>query len=112
MTDSSEATRSGDLRGPDVDRWLLVVGMGLAVFMAQLDTSIVTVALPIIESDLNSSTTVSQWVVLAYLVPVIALTLPAGRWLDGVGERRPCWGRFPDSPWPVSPLVSHRPWPP
>jgi MFS family permease len=70
------------------NRWLLVVGVGLIVFMVQLDASIVTVALPAIQSDFHTTPSVSEWVVLGYLLPVIALLLPSGRWLDGVGKRR------------------------
>jgi len=66
------------------DRWLLVAGTGLAVFMAQLDTSIVAVT---IQADLGGPTSTAQWVVLGCLVPVVALTLSAGRWLDQVGQR-------------------------
>lgn len=69
------------------DRWLLVAAAGLAVFMAQLDSTIVAVALPTIEAELGTPTALTQWVVLGYLLPLIALTLPSGRWLDRVGTR-------------------------
>ena len=69
------------------DRWWLVVAVGLAVFMAVLDMSVVNVALPVIESDFGTTTSVSEWVVLGYLLPLISLALPSGRWLDGVGWR-------------------------
>jgi MFS family permease len=69
------------------DRWWLVVSAGLAVFMAVLDMSVVNVALPMIESDFGTTTSVSEWVVLGYLLPLISLALPSGRWLDTVGRR-------------------------
>jgi MFS family permease len=69
------------------NRWWLVAAAGLAVFMAQLDTTIVNVALPAIEAELGTSTSVTQWVVLGYLVPAIVLALPGGRWLDRVPAR-------------------------
>lgn len=69
------------------DRWWLVVAVGLAVFMAVLDMSVVNVALPVIESDFGTTTGVSEWVVLGYLLPLISLALPSGRWLDTVGRR-------------------------
>lgn len=67
--------------------WWPVVGCGLVVFMATLDTSIVAVALPALERDFGVRTSATEWVVLGYLLPLIALTLPAGRWLDRTGPR-------------------------
>jgi MFS family permease len=71
----------------EVDRWSLVVAAGLAIFMAQLDTTIVLVALPAIAEDLELPRGAAQWVMLSYLVPLIALSLRAGRWVDRVGLR-------------------------
>ncbi len=69
------------------DQWWLVVAAGLAVFMASVDMSIVNVALPAIERDFAIATSVTEWVVLAYLLPLAGLALPSGRWLDSVGRR-------------------------
>jgi MFS family permease len=69
------------------NRWSLVVAVGLAVFMAQVDASIVNVALPTIQRDFGVHPDFSQWVILGYLLPVVALVVPAGRWLDTVGKR-------------------------
>jgi NAD(P)H:quinone oxidoreductase type IV len=66
----------------------VVVAAGLVILMAQLDATIVTVALPTIGHDLHAPTTVAEWIALAYVVPLIALTLPAGRWLDRVSHGR------------------------
>ncbi|MBB4912603.1 MFS transporter [Actinophytocola algeriensis] len=59
------------------DRWGLVVAASLAIFVAQLDATIVNVALPSI-----ADAAVGQWVVLGYLMPIIGLALCAGRWVD------------------------------
>jgi MFS family permease len=75
---------------PRVDRrtdWLLVAATGVAVFMAQLDATVLNVALPTIEREFGIGTSLTQWIVLGYVVPIIALSLPSGRWLDGVGQR-------------------------
>ncbi|MQA95082.1 MAG: hypothetical protein GEV11_10705 [Streptosporangiales bacterium] len=52
------------------DRWWLVAAAGLAVFMASVDMSIVNVTLPVIERDLKIPTSMTEWVVLAYLLPL------------------------------------------
>ncbi|MFL5560818.1 MAG: MFS transporter [Gemmatimonadaceae bacterium] len=75
------------IRGQRPNRWWLVVASGLAVFMGMLDTSVVNVALPVIERGFGTRTSLSQWVVLGYLLPLIALALPSGRWLDRGGHR-------------------------
>ena len=69
------------------NRWWLVVGAGLAVFMVALDASIVNVALPTIGRDFRSPAALTQWTILGYLLPAVALVLPAGRWLDRNGRR-------------------------
>lgn len=69
------------------NRWWLVAATGLAVFMAVLDMTIVNVALPVIEQDFGTTTSVTEWVVLGYAIPMVALALPSGRWLDQVGRR-------------------------
>ena len=67
------------------NQWGLVVAAGLATFLAQLDTTIVTVALPYLAEDLQAEVGTTQWVMLAYLVPVIALSLTSGQWVDRIG---------------------------
>ena len=69
------------------DRWWVVLAAGAVVFMATLDASVVVVALPALQHELGITTALGQWVLLGYLVPVIAVTLPAGRWIDRVGLR-------------------------
>src|SRR3954447_20758162 len=56
--------------------------------MAQLDTTIVTVALPSIQVALGAAPTLAEWVMLGYVVPLLALTLLSGRWVGSVGVSR------------------------
>ncbi|MGW7790561.1 MFS transporter [Streptomyces tricolor] len=72
---------------PDGDRWLPVAVAGLLSFVAMLDMNIVNVALADIADGLHVSAATAQWAVLGYQLPVVALLLPAGRWLDGTGTR-------------------------
>ncbi|AJC60093.1 MFS transporter [Streptomyces sp. 769] len=69
------------------DRWALVAVSGVLAFVAMLDMNIVNVALADIADGLQVSTATAQWAVLGYQLPVVALLLPVGRWLDGVGLR-------------------------
>lgn len=69
------------------DRWLLVAVAGLLSFVAMLDMNIVNVALADIADGLHVSAATAQWAVLGYQLPVIALLLPVGRWLDEAGTR-------------------------
>ncbi|MFD7612776.1 MFS transporter [Streptomyces sp. NPDC059828] len=69
------------------DRWILVGVAGLLAFVAMLDMNIVNVALAAISGDLRVPAATVQWVVLGYQLPVVALLLPVGRWLDGSGRR-------------------------
>ncbi|MFI1104981.1 MFS transporter [Streptomyces melanogenes] len=73
---------------PDTqDRWSLVAVAGLLSFVAMLDMNIVNVALADISSGFDVSAATAQWAVLGYQLPVVALLLPVGRWLDTVGAR-------------------------
>ncbi|MBO1337483.1 MFS transporter [Streptomyces sp. VRA16 Mangrove soil] len=56
--------------------------------MIILDGSIVTVALPAIQSDLNFTSTGLSWVVNAYLIAFGSLLLLAGRLGDLIGRKR------------------------
>lgn len=82
---SSRWPDRGTARAPD--RWWLVLAAALAVFMAQLDMYVVNAALPVIGADFDTPASTIEWVVLGYLLPLVALTLPTGRWLDQVGNR-------------------------
>ncbi|CDR01926.1 MFS transporter [Streptomyces iranensis] len=91
--DASGAERRGDVpeRPGDAsgvhDRWLLVSVAGVLSFVAMLDMNIVNVALADISEGLGVSAAAAQWVVLGYQLPVVALLLPVGRWLDDMGVR-------------------------
>jgi DHA2 family multidrug resistance protein-like MFS transporter len=67
--------------------WSAVTALGVAVFMAAIDLTIVAVALPAMGASFSVGPAQAQWVILAYNLPMIALMLPAGRWVDGVNRR-------------------------
>jgi MFS family permease len=71
----------------DRTRWLAVIAIGLSIYMATLDMTIVATALPTIGHTLDSSATGTQWLLVAYNLPMIGLMIPLGRWVDVVGKR-------------------------
>jgi MFS family permease len=81
----SDADSASAAAGPN--RWWLVVGAALLIFLAQFDTFVVTTALPTMRAGLGFGAGAAEWVLLAFLLPMIAVSLPAGRWLDRVGAR-------------------------
>ncbi|MBA2504661.1 MAG: MFS transporter, partial [Thermoleophilaceae bacterium] len=60
----------------------------LATFMLLIDITVVNVALPDIQADLDSSFADLQWVVDAYALTLAALLLTAGSLADLFGRRR------------------------
>ena len=73
---------------PNPRRWLALALLGTAFFMVILDSTIVYVALPVIQDDLGFSTGGIQWVVSTYLICFGSLLLLGGRTADILGRRR------------------------
>jgi EmrB/QacA subfamily drug resistance transporter len=73
---------------PNPQRWLALALLGTAFFMVILDSTIVYVALPLIQDDLGFSTESVQWVMSAYLLCFGGLLLLGGRTADLLGRRR------------------------
>ena len=69
-------------------KWWTLLAVCLATFMLLVDVTIVNVALPSIQSDLDASLTSLQWVVDAYALTLAALLLTAGTLADRFGRRR------------------------
>jgi EmrB/QacA subfamily drug resistance transporter len=69
-------------------RWLALVVVCMAQLMIVLDTTIVNVALPVIQHDLRFTQGNLTWVVNAFLITCGSLLLLAGRLSDLIGRRR------------------------
>ena len=69
-------------------KWWTLVAVCTATFMLLLDITVVNVALPAIERDLNADLADLQWVVDAYALTLAALLLTGGSLADRVGRRR------------------------
>jgi EmrB/QacA subfamily drug resistance transporter len=73
---------------PDPRRWKALAVLGIAYLMVVLDVSIVNVALPSIQTDLDFSPENLQWVVSAYALTFGGFLLLGGRIGDIIGRRR------------------------
>jgi EmrB/QacA subfamily drug resistance transporter len=79
-----ESTRPAN----DRRRWIALVVVCLGQLMTILDTTIVNVALPSIQRDLNFTQANLTWVVNAYLITYGSFLLMAGRVGDLVGRKK------------------------
>ena len=68
--------------------WLVLVLVCIAQFMVILDATIVNVALPSIQADLEMSSTDLQWIVNAYALVFGGFLLLGGRAGDLIGRKR------------------------
>ena len=66
--------------------WFAVAAVCVGAFMGQLDASIVTVALPTLQSSFGASVGAVTWVGLSYLLVLVASVTAIGRFAD-------MWGR-------------------
>lgn len=71
-----------------VNPWIALLILTLGFFMIQLDTAIVTIAVPSIEHGLNAGFDEILWVLNGYLVTYAVLLITAGRLGDMFGPRR------------------------
>ena len=69
-------------------RWMVAVLVSMAVFLDTVDVSIINVALPNLQRDLQLTTTELQWVQGAYVLTNAGLQLLGGRAADLLGRRR------------------------
>lgn len=72
----------------DRTRWLALYVLCAAVLMIVLDATVVNVALPSIQEDLDFTQTNLAWVVNAYLIAFGGLLLLGGRIGDLIGHRK------------------------
>jgi EmrB/QacA subfamily drug resistance transporter len=68
-------------------RWLAVVVLLVASFMDLLDTTIVNVALPSIQEELDASSAQLVWIVSGYVLSFAVLLITSGRLGDRYGRK-------------------------
>jgi EmrB/QacA subfamily drug resistance transporter len=70
------------------NKYLTLIAMTGALSMILIDETVVSVALPSIQRDLDLSGTAQQWVMNAYLLVIASLVAVAGRVSDNLGRVR------------------------
>jgi EmrB/QacA subfamily drug resistance transporter len=73
---------------PAQNKRLVLVAMIFAVAMMFIDQTIVALAIPELERDLNLSSTGAQWIINGYLLSLSALFALGGKLADVLGHRR------------------------
>src|SRR5690349_25088671 len=79
---------SDSAAGFDRRAWITLLVLCGVLFLDGLDVSMVGVALPSIDADLDLSTSTLQWVVSGYVLGYGGLLLLGGRTADLLGRRR------------------------
>ncbi|WP_248928054.1 MFS transporter [Paenibacillus hamazuiensis] len=85
---STSSSTAASLAAAAKSRALALFGLSLGYFMVLLDTTIVTVALPAIHTDMGGKFTSLEWVVNAYTVLFASLLLSMGSLSDRYGAKR------------------------
>jgi EmrB/QacA subfamily drug resistance transporter len=74
----------------DIDysrKWQTMTAVGIGVFLATLDSSIINVSLPTLIRVFDTEFAVVQWVVLVYLLTITTTMLSLGRLGDTTGKK-------------------------
>jgi EmrB/QacA subfamily drug resistance transporter len=68
-------------------KWLTLAAVSFGLFMIMLDNTVVNVALPSIQRDLDADLSELQWIVTGYALTFAALMLVGGKVADAYGRR-------------------------
>lgn len=82
-TDSDTVSPDSSSHDPvERTRWIVVVTLALATLVVASELTMSAFALPSISSDLGVSSSATAWVLTAYTLPLVAMGVAAGRWMD------------------------------
>jgi EmrB/QacA subfamily drug resistance transporter len=73
---------------PENRKWWTLASLSVALFMIMLDNTIVNVALPSIQRDLEITRSELEWTVTAYALTFAVLLLTGGKLADLLGRRK------------------------
>lgn len=95
---SSEPNTQVSSNGISREARLTLIGILLGLFLAALDQTIVSTALPKIIADLNGAE-LYAWVTTAYLLASTVSAPIFGRLTELFSRKAFCWWRLPSSSW-------------
>ena len=72
----------------DKNLTMILIGIGIVIFMSTLDSSIVTVALPVLSRALQTNMSLINWVVTMYLIIMSSTLMIFGKLGDKYGKIR------------------------
>ena len=70
------------------NKWLAMMGIGMGVFMATLNSSIVNISLPTLVKAFNTNLATIEWVILSYVLVLTSLMLGAARLGDMFDKKK------------------------
>ncbi len=73
---------------PETRKWWTLAAVSFGLFMIMLDNTVVNVALPSIQRDLNAGQSELEWVVVSYALTFATFMLTGGKLADYFGRRR------------------------
>ncbi len=68
-------------------KWFTMAAVAVGTFLMTFSVSIVNVALPCLVKNLNTDFATVQWIVIAYLLPVVTLSVSIGSIADMIGKK-------------------------
>ncbi|HZQ80690.1 MAG TPA: MFS transporter [Gaiellaceae bacterium] len=83
----TESRRPAVIRESPRAGWYVVAAVCVGAFMGQLDASIVTLALPSLDTSFHTGVAAVEWVSLVYLLVLVATVAIVGHLADAVGRK-------------------------
>ncbi len=83
--EQAQRDETGDL---SVNKWLVMLVVGVGGFMAALNSASLIIILPTLQSDLHTDLINILWVLLSYTLASAVLLLSVGRLADLIGNKR------------------------
>ncbi len=88
MSSIEQEAMAGPAGAETAGKWTIMGIMGIGLFMATLDSSIVNIALPEISFSFHVPLNgLLEWIIIAYLLVIASLLLTLGRLVDIVGQK-------------------------
>jgi EmrB/QacA subfamily drug resistance transporter len=68
--------------------WMAFVSLNMGIFMVNVDSTMLTIALPILEQTFDTTLQGLQWIILGYLILITGILPTIGKLSDMVGKKK------------------------